>query len=243
MNGSATQWYSSYSEASQKTLIQEIGKLCYLVCLMPTRSEYEKGVRTAGGEEISNVGRQVVLHPQSHESVDAESPANEEVNEVRIEEELMDQEEPPLGEGGSESSAAPTTATTTGGSKVPAEWARDVPEGQKLLGLDCIVFHRLDPVQGATRPHGLQNGWHVYNGHNKLACGWSEPPHVAGGRRVACFRDFEPTARLGVVGEVFHSLDFTTALIELTMAAAKVVPGRTHVYVNVWTSRNRSGVR
>ena len=53
--------------------------------------------------------------------------------------------------------------------------------GQKLLGLDYIVFHRLDPVQGAARPHGLQNGWHVYNGHYKLACGWSEPPHIAGG--------------------------------------------------------------
>ena len=60
---------------------------------------------------------------------------------------------------------------------------------------------------------------------------------------MACFRDFEPTSRLGVVREVVHSLDFTTALIELTVAAAKVVPDRTHVYVNVWTSRNRSGVR
>ena len=185
MNGSATRWYSNYTEASQKTLIQEIGKLCYLVCLMPTRSEYEKGVRTASGDEISGLGRQVVLRPQSHESVDVETPTDEGAKEVRVE--PMDQEEPPLGEGGSESSAARTTATTTGGNKVPAECAHVVPDGHRPLDVDYIVRNRLDPVLGATRPHGLQNGYNVFNGSQKLACGWSAPPHMPGENAWSAF--------------------------------------------------------
>ena len=63
--GKTDQWYSNYSEASQRALVLEVGKLCYLVGLTPTRSEQMKGVRMTTGEEIGDEGRRVILRPRA----------------------------------------------------------------------------------------------------------------------------------------------------------------------------------
>ena len=151
-------------------------------------------------------------------------------------------EEPSPAAGGGESSAAPPSSVPTeGGDQIPGGDADAVSDMYKVLEVDYILKHQLDPLQGPSRPYGLREGWHVFNGSRKLACGWSSPPHVAGGKRIACFKDIEPTVRLGVVREVYHSMLFTTVLLELTMAAIPHANGMKLVYVNVWTSRLRSG--
>ena len=66
LGGKINHWYSNYTEACQKALVKEIGKLCYLVGLMPTNDEHRKGVRTFRGEEVCTECRRVVLRPRSH---------------------------------------------------------------------------------------------------------------------------------------------------------------------------------
>ena len=179
--GKTNHWYSNYTESCQKVLVREISKLCYLVGLMPTNSEYRKGVRTFDGEEIRAEGSRVVLRPRSHEDVNVEPTNDGDADETRADDEPMDREEPPPAQGGGESPAAPPSSVPTeGGDQIPAGHADAVSDMHKVLEVDYILQHRLDPLQGLARPFGLREGWHVYNGSRKLACGCSSPPHVAG---------------------------------------------------------------
>ena len=182
------QWYSNYTEASQRALVHEVGKLCYLVGLMPTRGEKEKGVRMSTGEVIDDEGVRVVLRPRAQESVDLQEVKEEDVEDERLEEEPMDREESSSASGGDKIPAEKTaSASTDGGNKFPTKRAGRVSEMHKVLEVDYILEHQLDPIRGPARPYGIRAGWHVFNGPRQLACGWSCPPHIPGGTRVACF--------------------------------------------------------
>ena len=91
--GKTNQWYSNYTGACQRALVKEIGKLCYLVGLMPTNDEYQKGVRTYRGEEVSSEGPRVVLRPRSHEDVNVEPNGEGNGEEPPADDVPMDREE------------------------------------------------------------------------------------------------------------------------------------------------------
>ena len=119
-NGKTNHWYSNYSEQCQRELVKELGKLCYLVGLIPTNDEYQKGVRTFKGEEVSSEGRRVVLRPRSHEDVNIEPDDEGNGQEPPAEDEPMDREETTFADIGGSTFAEQPSASSSSGGPTPA---------------------------------------------------------------------------------------------------------------------------
>ena len=181
-NGQINHWYSNCSEACQKALVKEIGKLCYLAGLMPTSDEYQKGVRTYQGEEVSSKGPRVVLRPRSHEDVNCGPSGDGQGEEPPADDIPMDREEANSAEGGGSTSAEGPPGYDSGGGSTLAGRTREVLDEFKVLDVDYIVREKLDPVQGAPRPYGIKKGCYLFNDHKMLAVGWTSPSHIPGGK-------------------------------------------------------------
>ena len=161
-NGRINQWTGNYTIESRNALVREFAQLCYLVCLMPTRSERSKGVYMTNGEKIGD--ERVRVRPGMLDDIELQEVKEEESEDEPAEEEPMDREEVPSPPGGEQTPMRePASTSSASGDQPPTRHADFVSDMHKSLETDYLLRHGLDPIDGPSRPYGVGVGWDVFN--------------------------------------------------------------------------------
>ena len=262
--GKVNAWYSNYTPECQQALVKEIGRLRYMVSLMPFDRDVARGVTAKGsmydtwveGRRPSVIFREKKLREveesdaagqsSTQQSEDGDETMGDEALARALEEDLI-LSDGPTGDdeqvrvvrksASGEGPATPRRSEETRGRTTTTDmhtWSSVQP-----IPIAQILKNRdRDPSSGGARPIHLRENCKLFNTANKLAVGYTSPPDVAGGRRIV-FWPMSPDKCLGVVEEVTHSLLFTTARVLLTEETRRLCKIKyTTLYINVWSSQN-----